>query len=72
MTVPEPSVCATCDGERVVAEDCLKPECRSCPTATLPCPDCCCEVCGKPTDTPPECRDCAVAEETAAKRRADV
>jgi hypothetical protein len=36
-----------------------------------PCPGCCCEVCGQPTDTPPECARCACAEEARAKRSAD-
>lgn len=34
-------------------------------------PDRHCVICGQPTDIPPECSDCAIAEETAAKRRVD-
>jgi hypothetical protein len=35
------------------------------------CSACCCEICGQPTDTPPECLSCAARDEAAAKRRAD-
>lgn len=37
-----------------------------------PCTACCCQVCGQPTDTPPECQDCAIRADAAAVRRADV
>ncbi len=37
----------------------------------MPCPGCRCQVCGRLTDSPPECEDCFSAEESAAKRRSD-
>ena len=30
-----------------------------------------CEVCGGPTDTPPECTACGIRDDAAAARRAD-
>lgn len=61
-TVPEPSVCEACDGSRLEAISVIVPgrygrEIREELTGR-PCPDCCCEVCGQPTETPPICRDC--------------
>ena len=34
-------------------------------------PDRPCEVCGQPTNTPPECRGCAIDEDARAVRRED-
>ena len=63
LLVPEPSVCATCHGDRVVPDGVA--DRLGLGPMTYPCPACCCEVCGKPTDTPPECFRCArIAEET--------
>jgi hypothetical protein len=69
LLVPAPSVCPTCEGERVVGTSILD-ELDGDPPSS-PCPDCCCGVCGEPTDTPPECDRCACEDEAAAKRRDD-
>jgi hypothetical protein len=44
----EPTVCPTCEGEQVIYDY----------SYILACPDCCCEVCGRPTSTPPLCAEC--------------
>lgn len=62
MTVPEPTRCGTCGGDELISIG--GPD-------TVPCPECCCQICGKPTTMPPECLDCAADEESKAKRRED-
>jgi hypothetical protein len=59
VALDDPTPCEQCGGSREMPD-------------FLPCPECCCEVCGKETDTPPECGDCALTEDDAARRRADV
>jgi hypothetical protein len=62
--IDDPTPCERCGGGREVPD----------PTrwgVVTPCPECCCEVCGKETDTPPECGDCALTEDDAARRRED-
>lgn len=60
------TTCTPCNGTGVVGAIDLGEIC------TLSwCPRCRCQICGQPTDTPPECGPCAIGEETLAKRRAD-
>lgn len=63
VMLDDPTPCERCDG----GEGYIGVE----PNST-PCPSCRCSVCGKETDTPPECGDCALAEDDAARRREDV
>lgn len=49
-TVPAPTVCPRCDGSRTEALIWTGRGWRD-----VRCGDCCCEVCGDPTDTPPLC-----------------
>ena len=60
--VPEPTACPVCEDDFVIGDE----------TAYRPCFNCCCEVCWKPTDTPPLCRDCDIAQDAAYERRQDV
>lgn len=69
MTTPEVIVCDLCDGDGTLLVLDLGPS-RSTSTS-LPCPGCCCTICGKPTDTPPVCAHCDAVEDAAAQRRAD-
>ena len=66
VTVPAPSVCPTCKGDGV-----LLGHVGALMQSERPCPRCSCEFCGQPTDTPPECRDCAVREDDIQRRRED-
>lgn len=52
--VAEPKICLICDGQGYL----LFAEGR----VSGPCPSCRCAYCHEPTDTPPECRDCATGE----------
>lgn len=66
-SVTPPAACPTCDGSRVASlvwagGNAWRP---------TPCPACCCEICGQPTDTPPVCLSCDADEDAAAVRRAD-
>lgn len=58
--VRAPSVCPVCLGVGVVGT-----------FAQSWCEGCRCGVCGAATDTPPECKTCAIAEDAAAVRRED-
>lgn len=62
------AVCDLCDGEGTLLVLDLG---RRTTTGELPCPGCCCAVCGKPTDTPPVCAHCDAVEDAAAQRRSD-
>jgi hypothetical protein len=67
VALDDPTPCERCHGTRLVVRLPLGVG------AIRPCPACsCCEICGKGTDTPPECGDCALTEDDAARRRADV
>lgn len=59
--------CRACGGERrlVVMEHATGR------TLNIACIACSCYVCGGPTDTPPECRDCHIYADVAHDRRAD-
>lgn len=77
MTAPAPTGCLECGGTGLewrentsYAEVVYGGADRWQPTGR-PCPDCCCGICGQPTDTPPECLACASREEATAKRRDD-
>lgn len=59
-------VCPTCLGDTTVAVE------RHGVEVEVPCPGCCCGICGATTDTPPECLACFCREDASAKRRADV
>lgn len=65
MTAPVPTVCPSCEGEEFIE---FEWESR---TFTLPCPECCCLICGKPGQRRSECDRCFTAEDALAVRRAD-
>lgn len=64
--VADAQPCKVCDGARV-----MQWESGEHGTGFLPCVGCCCEICGMPTQTPPECGRCAIRADTTARRRAD-
>ena len=62
VAVEEPSPCDVCEGDGIVnVASVIR-------TQWAPCPGCRCQICGKPTDTPPECGDCALAEDDRWRR----
>jgi hypothetical protein len=68
-TVVVAAACTACGGARVVPDP-VAERCGYGPRPR-PCPACCCEVCGQPTDTPPECEDCWLDEDQDFKRSQD-
>lgn len=70
MTTPALTACGTCEGARVLPTE-YRDERGVTTHLAWPCPTCCCHVCGKPCEYPPECAHCAADDEAAAKRRAD-
>lgn len=63
--VAPPTACGTCLGETTVVVEQRGTE------VEVPCPGCCCVICGQTTTTPPECLDCFCREDVSAVRRAD-
>lgn len=64
--VAPPTVCGVCLGETTVVVE------QRGIDVVVPCPGCACEFCGQTTDTAPVCLSCDAADDTAARRRADV
>jgi len=54
LVIEDPSPCSTCKGNQVLLYDGLFGLDRD----EVPCPDCCCEVCGDTTETAPLCKAC--------------
>ena len=65
--VSAPTACERCEGSRAEGMRWVGGKYFE----LVACSACCCEICGQPTDTPPECLSCAARDEAAAKRRAD-
>lgn len=68
MSAPPLGACRVCGGSRVspIFEPHGNYLLRL--VKTVPCAECCCERCGEPTDTPPECRDCAERADVSAAK----
>lgn len=62
--VTGPQVCPTCQGEEWLVIQ------RGAFSLDVPCPGCCCRVCGKP-GAGPECGRCFDEENARAERRED-
>ena len=65
-----PTVCPTCEGNEEVGSLVRDHDGAVIEILFLPCPDCCCEVCGEPTPTPPLCETHQRENDDAAATKA--
>ena len=71
MTAPAPTVCRFCGGEETMPVIEMRGNVVEV-AKVLPCPFCCCDICGQPTDTPPVCARCDIADDDRYRRLRDV
>lgn len=66
MTAPVVAVCPGCDGDQVVVVEVRGTDVQ------IPCGSCCCERCGRTTNTPPVCLTCDADDDGIYRRQIDV